>query len=194
MRSAKKKNLLLINGFASPTAIIDELLSQPVSDSNIYLSYPLGVLTLAGWCRQEFPCFDIKIVDAMMELHKQISKPARDPVALDDFIAAMLETVAAAPDYIGISLSFSNGHKACLRLCRACKARWPGATLIVGGVHATTFTHRIITEPSIDYVIRGPGDAAFVDLLACLLEGRDPAPIAGIVRDSDSLASMAPPP
>jgi hypothetical protein len=48
MRSAEKKNLLLINGFGSPMTIINEFLSKSRVDSNIYLSYPLGVLTLAG--------------------------------------------------------------------------------------------------------------------------------------------------
>lgn len=50
-KSLASKNLLLINGLALPSKMLDEFLSKSDTDSNIYLSYPLGVLTLAGWCR-----------------------------------------------------------------------------------------------------------------------------------------------
>jgi len=114
MRSQKKKNLLLINGIGSPTAIINELLSNNVSDSNIYLSYPLCVLTLAGWCRQEFPNFNIKIIDAAMDFHKHVANPERSPISINDFIKKSLNQTKFTPDLIGISFSFSKGHKACL--------------------------------------------------------------------------------
>lgn len=191
MRSTREKNLLLINGFGSPTTIINELLSNSTSDSNIYLSYPLGVLTLAGWCRQEFPSFNMQIIDTMMDLHKHISNPDMETIGINDFIVKMLDQVSFVPDFIGISISFSNGNKACLQLCRQCKEKWPGSKIIAGGVHATTFTHRIIIDPYIDYVIRGAGDVAFVDMLQCLLEDQTPDHIPGVVTGISNLSSMA---
>ena len=191
MKSTRKKSLLLINGFGSPMAIINEFLSNSATDSNIYLSYPLSVLTLAGWCRQEFPNFDIQIVDAMMDLHKHISNPDREPISVDSFLANMLDQVNFIPDFIGISICFSNGNKACLQLCRLCRDKWPKAKIIAGGVHATTFTHRLITNPHIDYVVRGAGDIAFVDLLDCLLENRQPGHIPGVVTSMEDLSSKA---
>ena len=193
MRSTRKKNLLLINGFGSPTTIINELLSLSTSDSYIYLSYPLCVLTLAGWCRQEFPNFNIQIIDAPMDLHKYISNPDMEPIGINDFIVKMLDQVKFVPDFIGISISFSNGNKACLRLCHQCKEKWPRSKIIAGGVHATTFTHRIITDQHIDYVIRGAGDVAFVDLLRCLLEDQKPDHIPGVVTGISNFYSMASP-
>jgi radical SAM superfamily enzyme YgiQ (UPF0313 family) len=193
MRSQKKKNLLLINGIGSPTAIINELLSNNVSDSNIYLSYPLCVLTLAGWCRQEFPNFNIKIIDAAMDFHKHVANPERSPISINDFIKKSLNQTKFTPDLIGISFSFSNGHKACLEYARHCKEKWPHSQIIAGGVHATTFAHRLITSEYIDYIVRGAGDIAFVDLLDSLLQERNPADIPGVVTDITHISSMAPP-
>ena len=140
MKSEKSKNLLLINGFGSPMEIIDELLSNESGDSNIYLSYPLGILTLAAWCRQEFPNFNVQIVDAAMELHKQMSSPVKEAIDFSNLILHILKQIDRVPDFIGISFSFSNGHRACLRLSGICKQIWPNSKIIAGGVHATTFT------------------------------------------------------
>ncbi len=192
MNEEKTKRLLLINGFGSPTTIIDELLSGETSDSNIYLSYPLGILTLAGWCRQELPGFNIRIIDAMMELHKHKSQN-HAPTTLSAFIAEMLSRIESTPDYIGISIGFSNGHRPCLEICRQCKEKWPESVVIAGGVHATTFTPRLIGDPCIDFIIRGPGDTAFVDLLKALVDGRTPDAIPGVVKKNGNLAAMASP-
>lgn len=187
---AQKRRLLLINGLASPGAIIDQLLSNSGADSNIYLSYPLGVMTLGAWCRQRFPEWDLQIVDAMMELHRHISTPQREPIDQDEFLARLLDEVESPPDYIGISISFSNAHRSCLELCRRAKAKWPNAVIVAGGMHATTFTKRVVAEPAIDYVVRGPGDLAFPELLAHLEEGKSPLGIPGVVTRASLQYSM----
>lgn len=191
MKSDKVKKLLLINGFSSPTEIINELLSDQGSDCNIYLSYPLGVLTLAAWCRQEFPNFKIQILDATMDLHKQMSLLSKRASNISDFIFSMLEKVDFVPDFIGISFNFSNGHKACLKLSGICKQIWPDSKTIAGGVHATTFTSAIISDPSIDYVVRGPGDYSFTDLLGGLAEDKEIKQIAGVVTSTSDMPSVA---
>jgi radical SAM superfamily enzyme YgiQ (UPF0313 family) len=193
MRSTTTKNILLINGFGNPTNIMNDLLSNSTTDSNIYLSYPLGVMTLAGWCRQEFPSFNIQIIDANIDLHKHISNPDRNPTDINSFIWKMLEQSKFIPDFISISINFSNGHKICLQLCSLCKEKWPDTTIIAGGVHSTTFTHRLIIDPNIDYIIRGPGDIAFIDLLQCLVENKSPNDIPGVVTGIDEISKIAPP-
>lgn len=184
---------MLINGIGSPGTIINELLSGFGSDSNIYLSYPLCVLTLAGWCRQEFPNFNIQIIDAAMDFHKYAANPKRAPISIDDFIKNTMAQTKFTPDFIGISFSFSNGHTTCLKFAQHCKEKWPDSRIIAGGVHATTFTHRLITSGYIDYAVRGAGDIAFVDLLDSLLTGKNPADVPGVVTGPANISSMAPP-
>jgi radical SAM superfamily enzyme YgiQ (UPF0313 family) len=193
MRSLKKKSLLLINGIGLPTSILGELLSGSSSDSNFYLSYPLGVLTLAGWCRQEFPNFDIQIIDMAMDLHKHLTQSQKPPLSITGFIEKCLKQVQCAPDFIGISFSFSNGHQTCLKLAEYCKKKWPDSLIIAGGVHATTFTPRLIEDEHIDVVIRGAGDVAFIELLDHVLTGRNPSNIPGVVTSMANLTSIAAP-
>jgi magnesium-protoporphyrin IX monomethyl ester (oxidative) cyclase len=187
------RNLLLINGLALPSKMLDEFLSKSATDSNIYLSYPLGVMTLAGWCRQEFPNFNIQILDAMMNLHKHISNKNIRPIDSDTFIKNTLNQIEVTPDFIGLSINCSNGHKICLDMIRLCKERWPKSKIIVGGVHVTTFIHKIIIDPNIDYAVRGAGDIAFVDLLQCLIENKSPDNIDGVVADIKNISSIARP-
>ena len=189
---SESKKLLLINGFWTPTNIIDELLSNAQTDSNIFLTFPLGIMTIAGWCRQEFPNFNIQIVDFMLELHKCFSNPNRTKTDFDSFISNILKQNSFVPDFIGISFGSSNGHKPNLRLVSICKRIWPNSQIIVGGMHATMFTHRIIGNPNIDYIIRGPGDIAFVELIKCLTEDKDPKHIQGVVTGIDTISSLAP--
>jgi len=193
MKSLASKNLLLINGLALPSKMLDEFLSKSATDSNIYLSYPLGVMTLAGWCRQEFPNFNIQVLDAMMNLHKHISNKNIRPIDSDTFIKNTLNQIEVTPDFIGLSINCSNGHKICLDMIRLCKEKWPKSKIIVGGVHVTTFTHKIIIDSNIDYAVRGAGDIAFVDLLQCLIENKSPDNIDGVVADIKNISSIARP-
>lgn len=181
------KNLLLINGFGSATSTINELLSDTLIDINIYLSYPLGVLTLAGWVRQELPDYNIQILDVHMDLHKAMSNINRVPMDVDGFIAQELNKVHFVPDYIGISMSFSNGHVACLKMIDICKERWQESKVITGGMHATTFASRIILDPNIDFIIRGPGDISFIELLKALEGHKSPENILGVVTGLNNI-------
>lgn len=184
------KNLLLINGFGSGTRIINELLSNDSTDINIYFSYPIAVLTLAGWVRQELPDFNIQILDLQMDLHKIISDKHRDSLEIKDFINQELDKVDFTPDYIGVSMSFSNGHVGCLQMIKACKKKWSKSKIIAGGMHATTFTSRIIPAPNIDFVIRGPGDTSFIKLLKALEERKNPKAIPGVVTGSNNITKI----
>ena len=187
-------NLLLINGFSTPTSVIDEILSGSASKSYVYLSYPLSVLTLAGWCRKELPDINIKIIDASMDLHKYMSTKETTEAGTclplttrrQNFIKSLLNKIDFIPDVIGVSINFSNGHRSCLELCQCCKEKWSESKIIVGGVHATTFTHRIIENDYIDYVLKGVGDISFINFLQQFIEGNHPniKTIQGMPMDS----------
>lgn len=191
MKRDAEKKLLLINGFSVSRTILGEFLSKKTTDSNIYLSYPLGVLTLAGWCRQELPNFQIQILDEMMNLHKHISNRSAEPVDNDNYIRRTLDQADFTPDFIGLSIICSNGHNSCLDIARLCKEKWPNCVIVAGGMHATTFTHRIIIDPNIDYAIRGTGDIAFIELLKNLVKEKNPDSIEGVVSDLKNIHKFA---
>lgn len=189
----KSKNILLINGFWTPSNIINEFLSNTESDSNIFLSFPLGVITIAGWCIQELSDFNIQIIDFMMELHKHLSNKEKKPTSFEEFVFHHLKKNNYNPDYIGISFSSSNGHRPNLELVRISKKLWPKCKIIVSGTHATTFAHVIIKDPNIDYIIRGTGDTVFPELIKCLSENNNPHHLSGVVSNIENITSFAPP-
>lgn len=109
---------------------------------------------------------------------------------MEDFIVRELNKIHFAPDYIGVSMSFSNGHTACLKMINACKKLWPASKIIVGGMHATTFTSKIISEPDIDIVLRGLGDISFIELLKALDENKNPENIPGVVAGMHNITNF----
>lgn len=186
-------NLLLINGFWMPSQIIDEFLTHSQLDSNISLTFPLSIMTIAGWCRQELPTANIEVIDFMAELHKFISNTLILPTDFNSFATGHLLKNSFTPDYIGISVSSSNGYNANLKLLAICKQLFPNSKIIIGGMHATTFTKSFIGKAGVDYIIRGAGDIAFTDLLKCLIKNQSPLHIAGVVNSTDNIASLSPP-
>ncbi|WP_232726703.1 B12-binding domain-containing radical SAM protein [Mariprofundus ferrinatatus] len=169
---------------------MEEMLDGKARDVPIYISYPLGVMTLAAWCKQELPHHDLQILDLMMELHKAVKRDRIHGTTIEEFISMKLDAVGCAPDFIGLSLNFSNGHSITLKVAEMCKARWPETKIIVGGMHATTFSSHIIVNDSIDFLIRGPGDLSFPQLLTCLENGDDISSVPGIVTGLHNIMNM----
>lgn len=158
-------NILLINGFWVPTSTISELLSFSQFDSNIFLTFPIGIMTIAGWCRKLIPSYGLKVIDYMLELHKFFSNKENSSTEIKIFINKVLDSISDVPDYIGISMGSSCGHLANLMVVSECKKRWPHCKVIAGGTHATACSDIILSDSEVDCVIRGPGDVSFVDLI-----------------------------
>lgn len=68
------------------------------------------------------------------------------------------------PDYIGISMYTANYPSAKLIAKKIRKLR-PGIKIVIGGVHATLAYRDLMAENWFDYLIRGEGEFAFLDLM-----------------------------
>lgn len=189
----RNKSILLINGFGAPLKTITRHLGDRYSGNSIYLSAPLGVLTIAAWCKQSLPEFNVQIIDANLCLHKYLNSSSRTNTTLDVFLEDLIVNIDCKPRYVGISMSSSSGHSVDIALANKIKNKWNDTCVIAGGVHATTFTNKIISNPAIDYVVRGPGDIAFIDLLNALEDECIEIKINGIIsknNNEDTLASQ----
>lgn len=185
-----QKNILLINGFWTPKITTFDLLQKGSQDSNMYLTFPLGIMNIAAWCREKLVDYNIEILDVMIELHKRKNKQL-ESISVENFIKLLLTTIKETPDYIGISFSSSNGHSTNILLANLLKEKWPNAQIIIGGVHATVFSHRLITEKSIDFIVKGVGDIIFPRLLQYLSENKDTSSIPGCISSIDELDSVS---
>jgi anaerobic magnesium-protoporphyrin IX monomethyl ester cyclase len=76
------------------------------------------------------------------------------------------------PDALGLGCFFSGNFPDTLKLAQFSKKHNPNIQIIIGGVHATLYAKAILDQYNcIDYVIRGEGEASFVDFIHALKQG-----------------------
>ena len=88
------------------------------------------------------------------------------------------EVRARDPQLIGFS-STTGQHKLHLQQARRIKAELD-VPMIMGNAHATFFPEVLEEEDCLDFICRGEGDEAFVELLDALEKGSDPTGIPNI--------------
>lgn len=67
------------------------------------------------------------------------------------------------PDLVGISLSYTIEHSESLEIAKEVKQF--GASVAVGGYHATGLAEELASHPDIDFVIRGEGEKSMLELV-----------------------------
>ena len=124
---------------------------------------PLGLAYLAG--SLEKSGFEVEIFDAMsyfLELAE---------------IRAHIEH--AQPDAVAVTAFTASTHAA-TDVAAAAKDAVPGVITILGGVHPTHMAHEVLVDRTVDYVVRGEGEYALVDLLKCINAGDSVNKVDGI--------------
>ncbi len=90
------------------------------------------------------------------------------------------QITAMQPDMVGISQWTHNRH-ASLDLARLVRRTVPGATVVMGGGHASFCPQDILCPASpVDVVVMGEGEGTLRELAVCCSEGRDWRDIKGI--------------
>jgi len=92
------------------------------------------------------------------------------------------------PDLVGISTLFSAYHQEALACAREIKKRLQ-VPIVMGGAHVSAMPESVLMDPHVDFVIRGEGERALVEL-AWAFQGRgDVASVAnlGYKRGSESV-------
>jgi len=130
-----------------------ELLSVPScygEGANDGAYYPIGLLSIGTHLTSAMPNLNVSIID----LHHEA-----------DF--------EPSAEIVGLSASSTLNYRNVLRLAERAKAR--GATVVVGGAHATQLTEQVLRNRRglIDFVVRGYGERAFVSLLMAMQTGSD---------------------
>lgn len=101
--------------------------------------------------------------------------------ARDHEIALCARTIAdLKPDVVGFNVT-SMGYTECVRILKALRQHLPDTPVIWGGTHATLRFKQCLTEnPEVDYLCRGEGDEAFLELLEALRLGQEATAISNI--------------
>ncbi len=143
------------------------VLYNPKSNAAGKKILPMSVLALGAVLE---PRYEYSIVDGNL---------SADP--LGDIRGSVREgaNVVAVTVMPGPQLSQAYPH------CRALKAEFPAVTVVWGGYFPTQHASACLASPAVDYVIRGHGELAFLELLDCFERGDDPGTVQGLAfRDS----------
>ena len=85
------------------------------------------------------------------------------------------------PDVIGVTLTSVDWENSRWMISEM-KKRFPGATVVVGGIHPTLWQERCIDEcDGIDYVVKGEGEYTMRELVNCLDRNEIPLEVPGLV-------------
>lgn len=92
------------------------------------------------------------------------------------------DVLGEAEDSVCVGISAMTGHqiKEGLRWAERLRDLRPDLPLVWGGPHVSILPEQTLRDPRVDYVVRGQGTYAFLDLVEALLDGRDPSRIPGI--------------
>tara|TARA_B100000965_G_scaffold399416_1_gene419337 strand:+ start:643 stop:2220 length:1578 start_codon:yes stop_codon:yes gene_type:complete len=141
----------------------------------------IGLAYVAGSARQLG--YDVTIVDAIGEGLNQVSgldwKPGFITIGL-----TVDETVARIPEdtgVVGVSGMFSGEWPVVRKIIETIRARFPDALIVAGGEHATALPEFALRDcPALDMVVKGEGEATFVDVLEAYRQGTEFPQIGGI--------------
>ena len=90
-----------------------------------------------------------------------------------------VEVAELKPDVVGVSSLFTPYFREALEVAARVKKR-TNAIVVLGGSHASAAPKSLLQSPRVDYVIRGEGEKAFVDLLRQLLDGKSPKDVPNL--------------
>lgn len=113
---------------------------------------------LAGYIRENSNVFDITVIDAKFD--KLNFEQTKNLV------------MSSTPKVLGLT-AMTNEIKAAAYLAELIKHERPDLIIVIGGVHATALPEETLREfPQFDYLIKGEGESAFLDLLYQLKENQ----------------------
>ena len=143
-----------------------------VGFSSLARAAPLELLMVAA----SAPDHECRILDMRLE------EDAAFEGALRDF----------RPDVIGLT-AYSAEAEAAKLLARRAKGALPNVPVAWGGYHATMALDDVLDEPSVDFAVRGEGEATFPELIQAIAGGGSYDGVAGIAFRRGEDTVLTPP-
>jgi radical SAM superfamily enzyme YgiQ (UPF0313 family) len=156
--------------------------SQPGSIRYAQSFAPMGLISLAGAVESDA---EVQIAD--------INKAINDcllPMSPEFYDVTADWLVSYDSDIIGFMTETDSYHHL-LRISRKIKERKAGIQTLLGGVHATAVHHETLRDfPTVDFVIRGEGENAFLSFVQALKMGSDLSKVGNLTyRDGNNIMS-----
>jgi len=144
-----------------------------------FVSPPLGLAYIAASLERK--SHEVCILDAVVEGYSTETKQNKHNVIYGLTSQDILKRIKEFnPEIIGIACVFSTLHDIVLNLCSVIKRSFPAIKIILGGTHATVLAQTLVSEPCVDFVIRGEGEVAMVELSEYLSGSRSIESVSGL--------------
>jgi hypothetical protein len=167
-----------------------------VRDTHIYLSEPLGLVSLATYLKHVFGLeLQVSILDLYaMGADSPKRKGAFYVKGIDDKNRIHHELKKRQPDLIGIGCCFSGYFSEALEVAEMAKELYPSVPIVMGGAHATLEAQSILREQTcIDFIVCHEGEITLAHLVRELCREGQMNSIDGLCfREADHTVVMNP--
>ena len=127
-------------------------------------SPPLGLAYMAAVLERNG--YDVKILDCTAEGFDTVTHYGPGLIAYglapEEIVSAVLDY---QPSVVGISCLFTVCAPIVERLSELIKEHFPSVKIVLGGTHPTVCAEDLIQKDYVDFVVRGEGEHAFLELL-----------------------------
>lgn len=154
---SSKKNIVFVNLPSIPYADIE----ASFNNKNFHIqsiSMPLGLMYISSYLKKYGNAGKVSLLDYVLALVR-----SSDYKNMEDFVASF--DMDFTPDVIAFSLNFSASYMFFEKCLVILKRMWPGAIVVVGGVHATNTTAKLLKLNDVDYVFRGEAERSFSEFI-----------------------------
>lgn len=172
--------------FVNLPSVTLENLDQYFSKKDIIFTQlhgePLGIMYLSSYLKAHTNVGSVNLIDFSLGLLAASSKEYNDT---DCYIRQYIsENIQIDPQIIAISVNYTPSHQFMVKASEIFKEIWPASLIVVGGFHATNATREILENQSVDLVVRGQGEVAFVELINRFKDEQDLLRITGVYSRS----------
>lgn len=156
-----------------------------------FASPPLGLAYIAAVLQK---CgHDVRILDSVVEGYHTETNFQGNVLVYGLSYKEIIERIRDFdPHIIGISCVFSTLHTIVLSLSAAIKEMLPEIKIVVGGTHATVLAEQLISNPAIDFIIKGEGEYAMSGLMEHLSGKLMPEEVDNLVWKKNGSVSSNP--
>lgn len=143
---------------------------------------PLGIMYLAAYAREHG--FKVELLDAFLGRESIYEGGGFYKSGMNDAeLKAAIEKIG--PDIVGISCMFTMHSKGSHDAAKVIKSISKDILVFMGGSHPSAMIEWVLADKNVDFVMKGEGEATFVELLQRLDQGKDYQDLKGIAyRDS----------
>lgn len=162
------------------------------------ISPPIGILYLGGMLREHG--YEVRAVDLKIKRNAEInlkhalfatSHYEDLPESSVELKEVEQELSSFNPDIVGIS-AMTIEAPAMHRIAKKIKELRPDLKIIAGGPHPTAFPEDTLSDPNIDYIVRGEGEISTLNLLNAILNKQPLNRIRGIGYKDDGKIIITP--